>query len=223
MFFFLVIPENQLIAQRKSDIGIYSGISSYMGDINPSRPFYRPALGIGAIYRYNLSDRLSFRGQAIYHSLSGSDLDFINSFQQNRGAEFAASFVDLAVNFEFNWWPYKTAFRKTKYSPYVLAGLGYGLQVSSVPGSRSHLTIPFGFGVKANLGKRLSGGLEWMGHKAFSDMVDGLTNTGSDRVFSVVGNNDWYMFTGVFITYKIFEYRDDCPTYDQMTGKTKRH
>jgi len=194
-----------------------------MGDINPSRHYYHPSFSIGPIYRYNLNERLSFRAHALYHSLSGSDLDFINSFQLNRGAEFAASFVDLAVNFEFNWWKYKTAFRKTKYSPYVLAGLGYGAVLTSDPGSSSHFTIPFGFGVKANLGKRLSGGLEWSGRKTFSDLVDGLPNLGSDGSFAVVGNNDWYVFTGLFITYKIFDYRDDCPTYDEMTKKSKRH
>jgi hypothetical protein len=29
-----------------------------------------------------------------------------------------------------------------------------------------------------------------------------------------VGNNDWYMFTGIFLTYKIFNVINECPAYE---------
>jgi len=124
-------------------------------------------------------------------------------------AYFEASFVDLGLDFEFNWWPYKTAWRKTKYSPYVSAGLGYSMNIAGE--SVSHLYLPFGGGVKVNLGKRLSGGLELSMRKTFSDLIDGVENIGLEGVSHPIGNNDWKMFTGVFLTYKIFEYRDSCP------------
>jgi len=126
--------------------------------------------------------------------------------------DFQASFVDLGLDFEFNWWPYKTAWRRSKYSPYVSAGLGYTINyANSVGESVSHLYLPFGGGVKVNLGKKLSGGVEVSMRKTFNDKIDGVENIGLEGVSHPIGNNDWYMMTGVFLTYKIFEYRDACP------------
>ena len=62
-----------------------------------------------------------------------------------------------------------------------------------------------------NLGKRLSGGLELSMRKTFTDEIDGVENIGLEGVKHPFGNNDWYMFTGIFLTYKIFEFRDPCP------------
>jgi hypothetical protein len=115
----------------------------------------------------------------------------------------------LGLDFEFNWWPYKTAWRRTKYTPFVSAGLGYSLNYSGE--GVSHLYLPFGGGIKANLSKKLSGGLEVSMRKSFTDRIDGVTNMGGEEMQSPIGNDDWYMLTGFFLTYKVFEYRDDCP------------
>jgi len=50
--------------------------------------------------------------------------------------------------------------------------------------------------------------------KTFTDLIDGVANIGGEEVQTAFGNNDWYMFTGVFLTYKIFNYREECPTYE---------
>ena len=182
-----------------------------MGDLSPTVPvphLVPPA--IGPILRYNFNMRNALRVHAVFYTLSDSDENF-----RDVGAEFQSSFVDLGLDFEFNWWPYKTAHRKTKYAPYVSAGLGYSLNYAG--GSVSHLYLPFGGGVKANLGHRLSGGVEVNMRKTFTDLIDGITNLGGEEVESPMGNNDWYLFTGVFLTYKIFNYMDDCPTYNHAT------
>ncbi len=95
----------------------------YLGDLAPVFP--QPLLGppaIGPLYRYNFNMRNSLRAHAVFYELAGSGEIFGGT-----EAEFQSSFVDLGLDFEFNWWPYKTASRKTKYSPYVSAGLGYSL------------------------------------------------------------------------------------------------
>ncbi len=179
-----------------------------MGDLSSMVPvphLMPPA--IGPIARYNFNMRNALRAHAIFYTLSDSEENFRGGL-----AEFQSSFVDLGLDFEFNWWPYKTGNPKTKYSPYVSAGLGYSLNYAG--GSVSHLYLPFGGGLKANLGKRLSGGVEVNMRKTFTDLIDGITNLGGETVQTPVGNNDWYMFTGVFLTYKIFNYREECPTYD---------
>ena len=206
----LIIIPKELSAQKKVDPGIFAGTSYYMGDLNTSRHFAIPSLAVGPILRYNFNPRNSLRVHAFYHGLSGTGFHFPSGGEQ----EFAAKFVDLALNFEFNWWPYASANRKYNQSPYVFAGLGYGLKISGTPATRSHITIPFGLGYKVNVGRWFSAGVEAGPRKTFSDVVDGVTNPGTDDVLAPFGNRDWYIFTGVFVTYKIYKFWEDCPTYE---------
>ncbi len=207
--------------QRKSDIGFMAAVPWYLGDIAsfvPQPVIVPPA--IGPILRYNFNMRNSLRAHAVFYDLAGS-----GEILGGTEAEFHSSFVDLGLDFEFNWWPYKTAHRKTKYSPYVTAGLGYS--IDRLGEAKSHLYLPFGGGVKANLGQKLSGGIEVTMRKTFTDGLDGVTNPGGEAVQTPVGNNDWYMFTGIFLTYKIFNYMNECPTYQEkvyrLNSNSKRN
>ncbi len=198
----------QVSGQRKSDIGIMTAVSWYQGDIStivPKPTVIPPA--VGPFYRYNFNSRNSLRAHGVFYQLAVEGEVF-----DGQPANFQASFVDLGLDFEFNWWPYKSAWRKTKYSPYVSAGLGYSINYGG--GSVSHLYLPFGGGLKANLGKRMSGGVEVSMRKTFQDMMDGVQNVGSENGGTPFGNNDWYFFTGVFISYKIFNYTGDCPALE---------
>lgn len=194
-----------LLGQRRADIGIMVGVPWYMGDISPSAP--QPTVlppAFGPMYRYNFNQRNSLRAHGLFYKMG-----YAGEVFDGQAAEFEASFVDLGLDFEFNWWPYKTAWRKSKYSPYISAGLGYSINYSG--NSVSHLYLPFGGGVKVNLGKKLSGGVEVSVRKTITDKIDGVENIGLEGVNHPFGNNDWKMITGIFLTYKIFEYRDPCP------------
>jgi hypothetical protein len=196
------------------DIGFMLVVPWYMGDLAPTIPqtsFFPPA--IGPIVRYNFNMRNSLRAHMVFYELAGSGEIFGGT-----AAEFQSSFVDLGLDFEFNWWPYKTDHAKTKYSPYVSAGLGYGLNLTSE--GKSHLYLPMGIGLKANLWRKLSGGVEVSMRKTFTDKIDGVYNPGGEEVQTPLGNTDWYMFTGIFLTYKIFSYNEECPTYNEKTYNT---
>jgi opacity protein-like surface antigen len=106
-----------------------------------------------------------------------------------------------------------TKLRKNRYSPYVSAGIGYASALSSNVNAASATTINFGVGFKYNLARRWSMGVEWTFRKTLNDMLDGTENIGADQgVF--FHNSDWYSIVGLFITYKIFNWREDCPAYD---------
>ena len=57
--------------------------------------------------------------------------------------------------------------------------------------------------------------------KTFTDKIDGVYNPGGEGGQSLMVNTDWYMFTGIFLTYKIFNYNEDCPTYNEQTYSLK--
>ncbi|MCK4464517.1 MAG: outer membrane beta-barrel protein [Bacteroidales bacterium] len=199
-------------AQRKFDLGVFTGGSYYLGDINQSRQLYAPSIAIGGFYRYNINPRYSIRGNMYYGGLKGDDRDFNNTFQNWRSADFKARILDVAMQFEFNFLPYDTRGKKWDYSPYVAGGVGFSF-ISSTSSLTYKIVLPFGVGLKVNVAKRLSAGMEWGFRKTFYDGLDGLENWNDPGYPSLFHNYDWYSFTGIFVTYKIFHYRDDCPAY----------
>jgi len=185
-----------------------------MGEINPVLHFYKPSPDFGAIYRYNFNPRNSLRFHAIYGSLRGNDLDFTNDFQQTRGLNFQTSFLELAANTEFNFFPYQYGKRKDRYTPYVSAGLGYNFVFDSEKRGTTGLIITYGAGFKFNVSRHISAGFEWSFRKTFNDNLDGIANPYQDNpVF--YHNNDWYSVVGIFITYKFLTYLLECPAYEE--------
>ncbi len=220
-----IVMMHSAYSQRNTNLGIFAGTAYYMGDINPNRHFYRPKPSLGLIYRINLNDHYSIRANGYYAYLSGSDIDFESRINPDRyylPVEFNTSILDGTLQFEFNFLPYKPNTNKLDYTTYVAGGIGYALILSSQIRSNldsdnlrnpiPHLNIPFGIGFKLNLNRRVSAGLEWSFRKTFSDRVDYLRNPSGD--VSVIHNNDWYSFAGIFITYKFFNFAVDCPAYD---------
>ena len=203
-------------SQRKSDIGFFAGTSYYMGDLNPVKHFRAPGFAAGPFYRYNFEQRNSIRFNAIYHSLSGNSASYGDPYIESLNTSFDATFIDASANYEINFLPYKTANRKLNRSLYLTGGLGYHfILTSDVPEAKNHFFLPFGIGYKVNIGKKLSAGAELTVRKTFSDLaLDGVTNITTEPNKALFGNKDWYTFAGIFISYKIFSYREDCPAYD---------
>jgi opacity protein-like surface antigen len=210
----LLIGCNSAFSQRNANVGIFGGAAYYLGDINPSRHFYRPKMSLGLLYRYNVNTRYAFRASATYAQLSGSDTDFPRILHPDRPvspASFKTSLVDLAVQVEFNFLPYTPGIANLNYTPYITTGISGALIVSTTESSVNLISLPFGMGVKLNVSKRVTAGAEWTFRKSFNDRLDGLENPSG--VYSVLHNNDWYSFIGVFITYKFFNFAAECPAY----------
>ena len=189
-----------------------------MGDINPNKHFYRAAPSYGLIYRYNLNKHFGVRANGYFAHLSGDEADFPRQYHPDTytaPASFETSLLDAALQFEFNFFPFLVNEKKWDCTPYIAGGMGYSVIMSSKSssgtGAAPHFTIPLGIGMKLNITRRLSSGIEWSFRKAFSDRVDGIEN--SIGIQALVHNNDWYSFAGIFITYKFFNFAVDCPAY----------
>jgi len=201
-------------AQKNANVGLYAGAAYYMGDINPNRHFYRPAPAFGALYRYNINTRYAVRASATYTTLSGNDLDFPGTLHPDRPvspARFSTSVLDAGFCIEFNFRPFTPGTPGLNYSPFIATGLAATLIARSDRNAFNTLNIPLSLGVKVNLSKRITAGAEWSFRRTFSDRIDGLENPSG--VQSLIHNNDWYSFAGVFITYKFFNFAADCPAY----------
>jgi hypothetical protein len=206
--------------QRNADYGIFGGVSSYMGDINPSRLMYDPLPAAGIFYRYNLHPRHALRADIFVGGIRGSDLDFNNAFQQTRAASFSGITGEIAVQFEFNFLPYTTEGRLWDWSPYFAAGIGAAF-INSTEFSVQPV-IPFSGGIKVNIYKNMGLEVEYGFRKSFYDNFDGLKDMVDPADYSWLNNNDWYSFAGIGLTWKIYNKLAGCPAYSDVDGKRKR-
>jgi hypothetical protein len=215
----LIFVSLVLNGQRKSDYGVFGGVSSYIGDINPGKLLYAPLPAAGVFYRYNLHPRQSLRANIFVGGLRGSDRDFNNDFQQARDASFSGVLGELAAQFEFNFFPYATDGKRWNYTPYIAAGAGISFintqTFTYVP------VIPFSIGFKLNVYKNLGIEAEYGFRKTFYDNFDGLKDLVAGEDHGLIHNNDWYTFTGFGVTWKIYNKLAGCPAYNDVDSKRK--
>jgi hypothetical protein len=211
---YLLVFGTTMYSQSAANVGIFVGTSSYLGDINPNRFFYRPSTALGILYRYNLNTRYALTVDANYVRLSGSDLDFPGQMHPDRmvsPVSFHTSLLDMSMQVEFNFRPFASGAGSFDYTPYIATGFSGSLIASASRNTTSFISLPFGLGVKMNLNKRITAGAVWTFRKSLSDRIDGVENPSG--VHSVLLNNDWYDMLGVFITYKFFNFAATCPAY----------
>ncbi|MCX6333475.1 MAG: DUF6089 family protein [Bacteroidia bacterium] len=206
--------------QRNADYGIFGGVSSYLGDINPSRLMYSPLPAGGIFYRYNFHPRQALRANIILGGLKANDLDFRNSFQTTRAASFSGIAGELAVQFEFNFLPYTTAGKLWDWSPYFAAGAGVAV-INSTEFSIQPV-IPFSGGIKVNIYKNMGLEAEYGFRKTFYDNFDGLKDNVAPADYGWLHNNDWYTFAGIGLTWKIYNKLEGCPAFEDVDGKKRR-
>jgi hypothetical protein len=82
--------------------------------------------------------------------------------------------------------------------------------------------IPFTFGFKVNVYKNIGLEAEYGFRKTFYDNFDGLKDLVAPSDFGWIHNNDWYTFTGITVTWKIYNKLAGCPAYGDVNSKKKR-
>jgi hypothetical protein len=209
----LLFSLTNITAQKYFDLGLTAGTSYYIGDINPSRHFYKPSAAAGAFARYNFNNRQAVRLSCTYMGIKGNDSDFNNIYQQLRDASFEASFFEIASTFEFHFLPYIIHKKEKGFSPYLYAGLGYFLLMDGPDNKGTKFNVPFGAGIKYSLSKKIGVGVEWGMRKTFNDYTDGIVNPGGEEMKPFLNNNDWYSFAGFFISFRLNDKSGDCPVY----------
>jgi hypothetical protein len=209
-----------MYGQRNADYGVFGGVSSYIGDINPGRIMYSPLPAAGIFYRYNFHPRQSIRTSIFFGGIRADDMDFNNSFQQARAASFSGSVGEWITQFEFNFFPYSTNGKRWNYSPYIAAGAGIAFINTAV---FTYIpVIPFSAGFKINIYKNLGLEAEYGFRKTFYDNFDGLKDFTDPEDYSWLHNNDWYSFAGVSLTWKFYNRLAGCPAYTDVDIKRKR-
>lgn len=176
------------------EVGGSVGLSYYMGDLNPSKPFNQNQLGFGAVVRYYDNSRWAFRLAYSNLKLVGNDVKA--NCRPDRGLSFNTTVNDVAVVAEFNFFEYFTGSKRSYISPYIFGGLSLvsfnpkaddgtelcnvltdvDYEVAKTNGdvkySKMSASIPFGVGVKYSISDHIGMTVEWRMDYAFTDWLD---------------------------------------------------
>lgn len=259
LFIVLLITCAGLFAQaQKSEIGGMVGASFYLGDINPTSLFANSQVCGGLIYRYNFSPRWALKSNILFAQVQASDYE--NNNQYARNLSFRSPITEISAQMELNFFNLFNIPARNHFSPYIYLGIaafsfnpqaefngryynlqslgteGQGIEGQQDPYSLFSVAIPFGMGLKWNIGKYVSLGAEWGMRYTFTDYLDDVSGVYFDQDIlilqkgevvaqladrSVVKNlpgtqrgnstiKDWYSFAVFTATFKIGNQDTSC-------------
>lgn len=185
----------QPLRAQNSEIGACVGTTFYLGELNPSRLFAQPHLAGGIVYRYNLDPRWAIKADFLFGKVSGSDALTNNGYERN--LSFYSPITEFSVVGELNFLRLYNSVGKNHFTPYIFAGLtlfsfdpmatytdgttyelqslgteGQGLDGMPKKYSLTSVAIPFGIGLRVNIGKYVCLGAEWGFRYTFTDYLD---------------------------------------------------
>jgi hypothetical protein len=258
LLFFLPFMSTLFVFSQKSEIGAFAGTSFYIGDLNPTTLFANPQFSGGLIYRYNFNPRWALKANIIFAKIQASDAENNNGYERN--LSFHSPITEISAQVELNFLKLYNIPSKNHFAPYIFTGISvfsfnpqaqlngtnYDLQHLGTEGqglegepdfySLTTVAIPFGIGIKLNIGRYISVGAEWGMRFTFTDYLDDVSKNYYDNrilaetrgnivaaladrseVIHVAGTgrgnfttNDLYSFAGATITFKIGNEDKNC-------------
>lgn len=211
------------------EVGLFAGGANYVGDIG-STVYVRPnTLAYGALFKWNASTRYSWRLSLSNATIKGVDANSSIASRRQRGLSFKNTLTEFSFGLEVNFIPFNLhEFSSNHWSPYLHVGLAYILYDESYFLGKSlqnleqngAIGVPMIAGVKKVFNRFLVLGVELGVRYTFTDNLDGSHPKGSRATGDLsnfrIGNifsHDWYLFSGITITYTFGRK----PCYDCVT------
>lgn len=196
------------------EVGVFAGGSNFIGDVGAT-DYISPNQGaFGAIFKWNRSARHSFRASVIFSDLEGIDGKSDDPRRRQRGYNFNTSILEISAGMEFTFWDFNLHEIGIQGTPYLYSGITLANhdnyyftpagEYTSENTSSWAYGIPMVLGYKTNISNHLILALEIGARYTFSDELDGSVPDNKDRQQLSFGNtnsNDWYVFSGITLTY----------------------
>ncbi len=198
------------------EVGVFLGGSNYIGDIGPTTHIAPNKLALGLLYKWNKSPRHSYRIAYMQSNITSNDLDSKEASRNLRGYRFENNIKEVSLGLEFNFFDFNLHQIGNKTTPYVYSGVSYTRYSSlffingeeKTNSRRGTIAIPMTIGIKSKLNRSFILGLEVGARYTFADDLDGSKTKNqnlSHLNFGNINNNDWYVFSGVTLTYTFGE------------------
>ncbi len=206
-----------------NEIGVFMGGSNFIGDVGATDYISPNQLAFGGIYKWNRSKRHSYRASVIFSELKGVDTKSDDPRRVQRDYEFSSSILEISLGIEFTFLDFDLHSGQKIATPYLYTGITttkhdnhYFLSGVQTPENTSSWAygIPMVLGFKASFLDNIILGIEVGARYTFSDRLDGSLPKAQNRQqyrFGNINNNDWYMFSGLTLTYTFGENPCYCP------------
>lgn len=204
------------IQAQTYEIGGFLGGSNYIGDIGKTNYISPNDVVVGGIFKWNRSARHSFRASVLFAGINANDLDSGEERRQQRGYRFENKITEFSLGIEYTFWEFNMYKGQPVSTPYLYTGVTYFLyEALYKPVSSSIIrdydsagtfAIPMVVGFKTTVGTKLVLGFEVGARYTFTDDLDGsnpvngLENE-TGLKFGNINSDDWYVFTGVTLTF----------------------
>jgi len=194
------------------EVGIFVGGSNYIGDVGSTTYISPNEPALGLLYKWNKSPRHAYRFSYTQSKIVANDLDSNEPSRNQRGYRFENSIKEVSLGLEFSFFDFNLHDSKRKYTPYVHSGISYFRydELYVVSGktnkdkSSGSFAIPMTLGIKSNVTRDFVLALEVGARYTLTDNLDG-NNPKNENLkmwrFGNINNNDWYVFSGLSITY----------------------
>lgn len=207
----------QFSHSQNNEFGVFVGGSNFVGDvgatdyINPNAPTF------GILYKWNRSPRHTWRVSLIYSDLKAYDSKSDDPRRIERDYSFDSNLLEISVGMEFTFMDFNLHSGRTIGTPYLYAGLSAARHQNYyyLNGNQTNENtygwaygIPMALGYKTNFLGNIILGVEVGARYTFSDAIDGSLPNGANHQqnrFGNINNNDWYVFSGITLTYTFGE------------------
>ena len=198
------------------EIGVFIGGSNYIGDVGKTTYIAPNEPAFGILYKWNRSPRHSWRIAYSQSTITADDLDSDEAGRSLRGYHFENSIKELSLALEFNFFDFNLHTLDRKVTPYVTSGINFlkyddlyvELGETKKNEGKTTIAIPMIVGIKSNISRRLILAAEVGARYTFTDNLDG-SNPKDENLsplrFGNLNNNDWYVFSGLTLTYTFGE------------------
>ena len=198
------------------EIGVFLGGSNYVGDVGKTTYIAPNEPAFGILYKWNKSPRHAWRIGYTQSTISANDRDSEEASRSLRGYHFENSIKELSLALEFNFFDFNLHTLDQKFTPYVTSGINFlrydDLYIEAGETKKNEgkntIAIPMILGIKSNISRRLVLAAEVGARYTFTDNLDG-SNPKEERFsalrFGNLNNNDWYVFSGITLTYTFGE------------------
>lgn len=198
------------------EIGVFIGGSNFIGDVGKTNYIAPNEPAFGILYKWNKSPRHAWRVSYSQSTISADDRDSEEAGRSLRGYHFENSIKELSLALEFNFFDFNLHTLDHKITPYVTSGINFvkydnlyvELRETKENKRKSTIAIPMILGIKSNISRRLILAAEVGARYTFTDNLDGSNpkdkNVSALR-FGNLNNNDWYVFSGLTLTYTFGE------------------
>ncbi len=220
-FFFLILVCSPMISAQTYELGPIVGGTTFIGDVGSTKVvsvdeyLKRDKFSYGLLFRWNRSNRHSFRFSAMKIKTFGLDSASDIPERQSRRLSFTTDITELSLGLEYTFWEWDLhSLKRPQFVPYISSGISYFFtdhyaragDILVKSGNLNSFALPLTLGAKATLGRRLVISAEFSARYTFTDNIDGsapseLDNSGAFQAFGNPNSNDWYIFAGFSITH----------------------